>query len=104
MPLQELKRRLISRKLELEHQVTAIARDFAQGRSANLTEQAQQRENDDVLTALDEKDRLELRQIDRALSRIEHGTYDKCANCGAVISAERLNIVPFTESCIRCAN
>jgi len=103
MPLQELKRRLLSRKLELEHQVTAIARDFAQGRSANFSEQAQQRENEEVLNALEEKDRLELRQIERALTRIEHGTYDKCANCGAVINAERLNIVPFTELCIQCA-
>lgn len=103
MPLQELKRRLLSRKLELEHQVMAITRDFAQGRSANFSEQAQQRENEEVLNALEEKDRIELRQIDRALARIEQGTYDKCATCNAVIKAERLNIVPFTEFCIQCA-
>lgn len=104
MPLQELKRRLLTRKLELEHQVAAIERDFAQGRSANFSEQAQERENEEVLNALEEKDRQELLQINRALSRIEQGTYSTCANCGEVIKAERLNIIPFTELCIECAH
>ena len=38
MPFQEFKSRLLARKLELERQVAAIERDFAQGRSADFAE------------------------------------------------------------------
>lgn len=103
MPFQELKRRLLSRKLELERQVAAIERDFAMGRSADFSEQAQERENEEVLNALEQKDRLELQQIEHALARIEQGTYDQCARCGENINVERLKIIPFTERCIKCA-
>jgi DnaK suppressor protein len=103
MPFQELKRRLISRKVELERQIAAIERDFAMGRSADFSEQAQERENEEVLNAIEQKDLLELRQIEQALIRIEEGSYDQCARCGANINVERLKIIPFTENCVKCA-
>jgi RNA polymerase-binding transcription factor DksA len=103
MPFQELKRRLLSRKLELELQVAAIERDFAMGRSADTSEQAQERENEEVLNAIEQKDLFELKQIEQALTRIEDGSYEQCARCGANINVKRLKIIPFTEHCIKCA-
>lgn len=103
MPFQELKRRLLSRKLELERQVAAIERDFAMGRSADFSEQAQERENEEVLNAIEQKDLSELKQIEQALARIEEGSYDQCARCGENINIERLKIIPFTNHCIKCA-
>ena len=103
MPFQELKRRLLSRKLELERQVAAIERDFAMGRSADFSEQAQERENEEVLNAIEQKDLSELKQIEQALARIEEGSYDQCARCGENINIERLKIIPLTNHCIKCA-
>ena len=40
--------------------------------------------------------------IDRALKRIEDGTYGKCVMCGAPISKERLKAIPYAEYCIEC--
>jgi len=39
-------------------------------------------------------------EIDDALGRIEHGTYGKCAVCGAVIPQERLDAVPYATLCL----
>ncbi len=43
-----------------------------------------------------------LNAIERALKRIEDGTYGKCVMCGAPISIERLKAIPYAEYCIEC--
>ncbi len=42
--------------------------------------------------------------IDGALARIAEGTYGICQNCGAVISALRLEALPATILCVDCAS
>jgi len=44
-----------------------------------------------------------LEEIEDALARIEHGTFGLCENCHQAISRERLEAVPYTRYCIRCA-
>ena len=44
----------------------------------------------------------ELRLIDEALERVEHGNYGICADCGEAIPLARLNSVPFTLYCVKC--
>jgi DnaK suppressor protein len=41
-----------------------------------------------------------LAEIDRALQRIEDGTYGKCAECGKEIPVERLEVYPWASLCI----
>ena len=48
-----------------------------------------------------EEDTLE--QIDSALARIERGDYGQCVKCQGTISKMRLNAVPYTPVCIKCA-
>ncbi len=50
------------------------------------------------------KDALETdkAKIDRALRRIEEGTYGICEHCSREIPEERLRAVPTTNLCIRC--
>lgn len=43
-----------------------------------------------------------LERIDEALVRIKDGTYGICENCGCAIPKVRLNVLPFTSSCVRC--
>mgnify|MGYP001088980676 CR=1 FL=1 len=42
-------------------------------------------------------------ELRAALARIEDGTYGTCVRCGAVISAERLDVLPATPFCRHCA-
>lgn len=43
-----------------------------------------------------------LEQIDRALARIENGTYGVCEDCGERIHTERLQALPFATQCVDC--
>jgi RNA polymerase-binding transcription factor DksA len=60
-------------------------------------------ENDEVLHALDDSARSELNAIDRALERLEAGTYGVCERCGEQIEQARLALVPYSAHCRRCA-
>ena len=44
-----------------------------------------------------------LDRIESALERIEDGTYGQCEECGARIPKTRLNAIPHTAMCVRCA-
>jgi DnaK suppressor protein len=41
--------------------------------------------------------------IEAALGRIADGTYGRCVQCEGVIPKARLNAIPYTPVCIRCA-
>jgi len=45
-----------------------------------------------------------LELIEDALERIEDGTYGSCTECGARIPKTRLNAIPYTPYCIKCAD
>jgi RNA polymerase-binding transcription factor DksA len=44
-----------------------------------------------------------LEETVEALDRIAAGTFGTCADCGREIAALRLEAVPYTRWCIRCA-
>jgi RNA polymerase-binding protein DksA len=80
---------------DVHHKNEPVEKDFA--------EQATQRENDDVLNALNQDAKIIVGQINNALHRIESGDYGICTECGAEISEGRLDIVPYAALCIKCA-
>jgi len=41
-------------------------------------------------------------QIDEALTKLEEGTYGRCADCKVEISERRLRTVPFARRCVAC--
>ena len=51
-----------------------------------------------VLSNLQEQ----LIDVNKALERIEEGSYGICTNCGQPIQAERLEALPEAELCIDC--
>ena len=52
--------------------------------------------------ALRDVAQAQLTQIEKALERIEDGTYGICAGCGKAIALERLEIIPYATLCVRC--
>lgn len=46
--------------------------------------------------------RESLEAIDRALARLDEGTYGVCARCGQTIPTERLEAMPEAELCLVC--
>src|SRR5262249_32112414 len=58
--------------------------------------------SDEMHSHLAELDSRELRQIDRALTRLKQGIYGVCEVCQAKIPVGRLNALPYTTLCIGC--
>jgi DnaK suppressor protein len=44
-----------------------------------------------------------LGQIEVSLERLEEGVYGLCDECGARIPKTRLNAIPYTTLCVKCA-
>lgn len=42
-------------------------------------------------------------QIDRALEKLDDGTYGVCDICGTEIPEERLEAIPATSLCVQCS-
>lgn len=106
MKPEDAKRKLNARLDVLLSQIGKIESDIRH-ETDPLDQDSQERvvqlENEDVLAALDEAGRVELRQIRAALKRIDDKTYGTCQQCGKAISAARLDALPAAERCIQCA-
>jgi RNA polymerase-binding transcription factor DksA len=95
--------KLNSRKLELEDRLNRVEDSLRKTHAKDWSEQAQERENEEVVEKLEESSRIELNQINDALSRIENNTYGICDICDGKINPERLEALPYTNRCISCA-
>ena len=102
--LEHFKQKLMALKDDLTQRVNAIDKDIKhEGMSSNWTEQATERENDEVLESLGNASEQELVMIDNALKRIDSGEYFSCSICGEEIPPERLELLPFSTQCVSCA-
>ncbi|HLS98877.1 MAG: TraR/DksA family transcriptional regulator [Porticoccaceae bacterium] len=103
-PLQDIEARLRARQQQLMTRIEQVKKDVTSEHSADWSEQAQERQNDEVVEAIGNESRGELRKVTRALERIAAGQYTQCASCGEDIDLKRLDAVPYTDLCIRCAS
>lgn len=92
---EELLTRASRARDDAAHRREAVSQDFS--------EQAAERQNDDVLRGIEAAARAEIAQIDGALARLERGEYGICARCGQDIEAARLEAIPYADRCQACA-
>jgi RNA polymerase-binding protein DksA len=52
--------------------------------------------------ALRERNENQLAAVERALGRIDDGTFGVCVRCGAEIAPDRLTALPWAAHCIEC--
>ena len=102
--LEGFKTKLLELKEEFSHRVDAIDKDIRhEGMTADWSEQATERENDEVLNSLGVSSELELGMINQALKRIESGEYLNCIECDEAIPPARLELMPYLSTCVQCA-
>jgi RNA polymerase-binding transcription factor DksA len=94
---------LMARLAELDSRMHAIEAELDQPASKDWEEAAVEQEDDEVLEALGEQSRTEVRRIRAALDRIRRGEYGYCVECGTEIAPERLDLLPATPFCAACA-
>lgn len=95
---ESVRRQLQQEREELLHRADAPV-ETARGDDADLAVMAENKERD-LWLASDAKQRLGL--IDKALARIEKGTYGRCVSCGKLIPEERLLALPLTLYDVEC--
>lgn len=103
MSYDALKSELEERLAALQVRLSSIKRDATQSYSGDSAEQAQERENDEVVDAIGNETAQSIRVIKAALARIEDGTYGICESCGEEIGEARLRAVPEATRCVDCA-
>ena len=55
------------------------------------------------VSALVKAEREHLAALEAAQARVERGTYGVCEVCAEPIAAERLDALPATTTCVKCA-
>lgn len=103
--IQKLKGLLVTRRDALRK---ALAGDMSMlGELSDLTggdvvDAALDAAHGEISSQLAEVESRELANIERALLRIEQGSYGLCEVCGAKIPMARLNALPYATMCIEC--
>ena len=111
--LDDLRERLLAERVELQEQLATIEeQSFATSQSDISGEVSFDEENADAGTFTFERERdlsIEnnvrdlLGKINRALARMDDGTYGICSRCGKPIEKARLKALPYADLCIRDA-
>jgi DnaK suppressor protein len=112
--LDRFKKRLEEEKERLEDQIADYERVLEEAR---LTESSSDRSPDpgnaeassmklEYAKELSiEQNTLDLlSKANRALERIDAGTYGICESCGKAIPIERLEVLPYSTLCVECAS
>jgi len=69
---------------------------------ADLEEMASDTTDTDSLCVLVDLGSSTISEIDKALEKIDHGSYGLCELCEKPIHPERLDVLPFASHCIEC--
>jgi len=108
--VQQMKNELDKEKAEIKKELEKVAREISQDHyqanfpeygskeDENTAEIAQYEEN----LALQKKFTQRLEEIEKALDKIEEGSYGNCESCGQKIDQARLKANPAATLCIVC--
>jgi len=104
--MQSNQEKLLKLKAEYEKRIEGTSKHIhgkEEPVSADFAEQVVELENEDVIVQLDEEAKQELALVNRALRKIEDGSYGVCETCANDISEPRLEALPQATMCIKCA-
>lgn len=95
---------LEARLAELKGRGTRVVEDLAEPLHPNSSEQAIEMEDDASLEGQALVIARTISSVERALLRIDNGTYGQCVRCGQDIAERRLEARPEAALCIECAS
>jgi RNA polymerase-binding transcription factor DksA len=89
---------------DLEIRLAGVTKDITKTLSSDFAEQATERENDDVLEEIGKETQLSIAHVKAALQRLDDDSYGICTSCGEEIAEGRLDALPETTLCVKCAD
>ncbi len=111
MDLDEARRRLNEERESLEHEIETFRAELSESLGdtseeslydQHMAETAAVTFDRELEQTLEENSQAGLAQVNRALRKLEEGTYGFCDSCKKPISDERLQAVPHATLCIDC--
>jgi len=98
-----IREELEKKKAELTIRLQRITDNLRRGYHPDSKERAKELEDSEVVDALGNEARAEIRNISAALQRIDAGEYGICVDCGTEIDKGRMRVHPYAKLCIECA-
>lgn len=100
---EDLRERLEKKRSELYARLEKITANLRRGLETDSKERAKQLEDSEVVDALGNEAREELKKISLALRYMDAGKYGLCSSCGSTIDRKRIEAHPYASECIDCA-
>ena len=104
--LDEIRKKLEARQLELRKSVAQMEEDGRAADSSDIAQDIADRASSsyqkEFLFHRSNNDRQMLQMVDGALARVREGTYGECVSCGNDIEPRRLEAVPWARHCLSC--
>jgi len=101
--ISEIKTQLEAKLHELDARAHKIDDALSELGDDDWTDGATEAEDDEVMEKVGNLALIEINRIKAALSKIDAGTYGICEKCNQKIASKRLEAIPHTVTCIRCA-
>jgi len=107
--LKVYKERLVMIRARLRGDVNAMAstalKSTAEGSSVplHMADIGSENFEQEFTLSLMQSEEETLEMIESALERVESGEYGLCADCETKIPKMRLNALPYTSNCVKCA-
>ncbi len=100
-----LRNMLVERRSSILERVQRLAAAWQELEepAIELEEEAQKASIVKPYDKLDENGKIEIEQIDLALSKMSLGDYGVCESCGDDIAPKRLQAIPWARLCVECA-
>ena len=95
-----LKQRLEEKRGELITRLDRITANLRRSLDSDSEERAKQLDDSEVVDALGNEAREELKRISATLKRMESGEYGLCSDCGEQIALKRIQAYPYATKCI----
>lgn len=108
--INQKKEYLLNKKKELEKELSRFAEKTSKDNWETKYPQMNNPEEDKVdeieeyenILPVEKSLEEKLKDVNEALEKIEKGEYGKCSECGAMISEDRLNVLPEARTCDIC--
>jgi len=100
-----LRKKLENERAELRETIShyeVAARNKKPGLGNHMADDGTEAFDQAASLALNRNERLLLERVERALTRMDRGTYGICERCGEEIDFARLKAIPYASLCIRC--
>lgn len=104
--IEQLREKLLQQRRTLFQEVAQVEDDLL-WLEMDVEPEAQERGQDEslirLLSRMDDRQKAEIEEIDRALVKIAIETYGRCEVCGKPIPWSRLEALPTAATCLPCA-